>query len=165
VSRTRQLKLSGKQDNSLRTEVVQKGESEGADDYVELESGVDYTLSKSDPSLKRKRPSLEEGRSLESLCYEELTAFVACEDLSLRFLLKLRNEIQNFLDDLNFKLELMGKRKSVMAENQNALRAVLKAKLEKDADDAKGVDRIVPARIKIGDFDEVVTYVGGYTPL
>lgn len=139
--------------------------SEEADDFVQVESGVDYT-SKSDCSLKRKRQASEGGPLLESLCYEELTAFVACEDLSLRFLLKLRNDTQKFLDELDFKLELMGKRKSVMAENQNALRAVLKAKLEKDADEAKGVDRIVPARIQIGDFEEVLTYVsGGYTPL
>lgn len=137
-------------------------ESEDTDGFVQVESGVDYTP-KSDSSLKRKRLSLEEGRSLESLCYEELTALGACEDLSLRFLLKLRNDTQNFLDELDFKLELMGKRKGVMSENQNALRAVLKAKKEKDADDAKGVDRIMPARIQIGDFEEVVSYIGGYT--
>jgi len=156
LSRTFLLKLSGKQDNSRSTDVTHPPESEDTDDFVQVESGVDYTA-KSDSSLKRKR------HCLESLCYEKLTAFVACEDLS--FLLKLRNDIQNFLDELNFKLELMGKRKSVMAENQNALRVVLKAKLEKDADDAKGMDRMVPAWIQIGDFEEMLEYVGGYTPL
>ena len=121
--------LSGKQDNCPSNEVTQKSESEDTEDFVELESGVDESGDSS--PRKRKQPERDEGRSLESLCYEELTAFATCEDLSLRFLLKLRRDVQNFLDELDFKLESIGKRKSVMAENQDALRTVLKAKREK----------------------------------
>jgi hypothetical protein len=140
---------------------LQEVEDEDAEEFVVVESGVDEgeggERGKDMKTSKERRTA-----SLESLCYEEMTAFATCEELSLRFLLTLRADVQKFLDELNLKLDLVGKRRDVMVENEEVLRAVLKAKREKDVDDEMGVDRIVPARIKIGDFDEVVRYVGGY---